>query len=196
VALIRDIHADTLAALTSGAFHPVTLAFVDWPEDPVRVHSGFGTLTWGGHDWMGVGLLDGLLSLPAEGTGAAMVEGEAVIGGDPDGIDSILNAAEAARGATVQAWCGVVTTRSGTVLIGEPFGVFTGSIGAVGDSDEWTGADVLRAVTLGLETGPSQRSRASAAHSYEDQKRYDSTDTAGRWVKQAIADFAAGIPKW
>ncbi|WP_190305697.1 hypothetical protein [Roseicitreum antarcticum] len=197
MALTRDPPA-TVAAIAAGGFHPITLVFVDWPDDPVRVHSGTGTLNWGGHEWMGVGYdaLNAALSLPSEAQGLTMAEGGAQIGGSPDLIDQYLIDAEDARNAEVQVWFGVTTARAGRVLIGDPFSVFYGSVGAVSDTEQWAGDIVERLIDLQLTYGPSQRARGSAYHTYEDQLRTDPADTAGRWVKQARADLAEGIPKW
>ena len=161
--LIREVDPDLLAAL-AGPFHPVTLVFVDWPGDPVRVHSGSGTLEWDGHDWTGLqGINAGQVTLPDEAASLAMVEGSAVVGGNPDRIDEILADAEAARGAAVQVWFGAVTERAGVTLVGAPFAAFTGTVGAVSDADTPTGEhDMARSITLQLVSGPSQRARAAA----------------------------------
>lgn len=195
--LTRDIDADLLAAL-AGPFHPVVLVFVDWPEDPVRVHSGRGTLSWEGEDWIGLADLNpGAVTLPDEAASLAMVEGQLVIGGDPDTIDAVLADAEAARGAEVQIWFGAVTTRAGTTLVGEPFSVFAGGVGSVGDEDTPVGEiDMARLVRVQLTSGPSQRSVAAAHHSYADQQRIDSDDTAGRWVMGALGNLIPELPKW
>jgi len=36
---------------------PILIAHFDFPNEPVRAWSGIGTLTWDGHDWIGVGTL-------------------------------------------------------------------------------------------------------------------------------------------
>lgn len=194
---VRDIDPDLLEALAS-PFHPVALVFVDWPGDPVRVHSGRGTITWDAHDWTGLaGLNSGTVTLPDESSGLAMVEGQVAIGGDPERIDDILADAETARGSAVAVWFGAVTERAGTVLIGEPFSAFSGTVGAVTDQDAPAGPlDMARTVMVQLVSGPSQRSVAAAHHSYDDQRRTDPTDTAGRWVMGALGNLIPEIPKW
>ncbi|WP_127104373.1 hypothetical protein [Pararhodobacter zhoushanensis] len=196
--LTRDIDDDLLAAISAGGFHPVTLVFVDWPDDPVRVHSGSGTISWGGHDWIGLHEMNaGTVTLPDEAASLAMVEGTATAGGDPDLIDEILGDAEAARGRTVQVWFGATTERAGTVLIGDPMLCFTGGIGTVSDEDTADGdIDMVRLVSLQITSGPSQRSRAATHHSWDDQRRTDPDDTAGRWVSGAIGNLVASLPKW
>ena len=196
--LTRDIDTDLLDEISAGAFHPVTLIFVDWPGDPLRVHSGAGTLTWDGHDWTGLHEMNaGTVMLPDEAASLAMVEGSATAGGDPDRIDEILGNAETARGEAVQVWCGATTERAATTLVGEPFSAFTGKIGAVSDEDSADGeTDMMRLVSIQLVSGPSQRSRAATHHSYDDQRRLDVTDTAGRWVSGAIGNLVASIYRW
>lgn len=194
--LSRDIHPDTLAALTSGSFHPVTIAEVDWPGGMVRVHSGIGTLEWDGEEWLGVGHFGGI-RLPSEGPGMAMVEGQLTIGAaDPDGIDDYLAQAAEARGRSIRVWFGCVTTRSGTVLIGAPFQVFFGRIGAVVDEETWEGETSTRVIQIAITSGPPQRANSAQHHSYQDQMRHDPTDTAGRWVEGALARTTANVPRW
>ncbi|MCA2014377.1 hypothetical protein LCM17_23000 [Cereibacter sphaeroides] len=196
--LKRDIHPDLMAVLEAGAFHPVSLVFVDWPGDPVRVHTGSGTITWAGEDWIGLHEINaGSITLPEEAASLGMVEGQVTIGGDPERFDDVLEDAPDARGVTAQVWFGAVTERNGTVLIGEPFSAFTGTLGAISDTESPDGEfDLARIVTAQLVSGPSQRSKAGAAHSWHDQRRVDPEDTAGRWVSAAISTFVENIPSW
>jgi len=193
--LIRDIHPATFAAIQSGNFHTVVLIMLDWPSGPVRVHSGDGLLSWGGEQWLGVKKFSGI-SLPSEGLGPAMNEGRLTLGGDPVRIEEIVADAEAATGRLVQAWFGTVTTRSGTTLVGEPFDLWQGVIGQIGDTEEWEGDRATAIVEVEITSGVSQRSRGSVHHTFEDQRRVDQTDTAGRWTVAALASAKASIPKW
>lgn len=194
--LKREINEDLLAAL-AGPFHPVTLLYVDWPDAPVRVHSGVGTITWGGEDWIGIaGVPDSAITLPDEGATLAMVEGTLRIGGDPALIDEYLGDAGAARNRAVQMHFGAVTARAGTTLIGAPFDAFTGKIGGVTSEEAWQGDTAMGAIEVQFPSGPSQRSIASATHSYDDQRRVDPDDTAGRWLQGALGNLVAAVPKW
>jgi hypothetical protein len=170
------------------AFYPVVMVDVDWPDDPVRVHSGVGTLIWDGHEWMGVGDLGGI-TLPGEGSNMAQQSATLTIGGGPALIDDYLRAD--AQGRAVRALYGVVTQRAGTVLIGEPFDVFSGEIDGISD-DQTTDS---RSISLQVTQGPSQRSSGSAVHSYADQDRAFSGDTGGRLASAALAR-AAVVLKW
>lgn len=184
--LKRTVHASTLAAIAA-PFHAVTMVFVDWPTGEVRLHSGAGDLTWGGETWTGAAGLNAAISLPGEGAGIAMLEGSLIVTGDDTRIDDVYDSAEDAAGRAVQVYFGVVTSPGGTTLVGDPFEVFTGRIGALSDETIWQGEDQARPLTIGLETGPSQRSRGGVTHSYRDQLAYDATDTAGRWLYSAVA---------
>lgn len=196
--LTRGIDPDLMEALESGAFHPVVLVFVDWPDDPVRVHSGSDTITWDGHDWTGLHEINaGSVTLPEEAASLGMVEGALTVGGDPDKFDEVLDDADTARGMTAQVWFGAVTQRNSNVLVGEPVLAFSGTCGSVSDSEGAQGEiDLARLVTVQLVSGPSQRSTGGAAHSWHDQRRVDPEDTAGRWVTAAISSFVEAIPKW
>lgn len=196
--LTRNIHPDLMAALEAGGFFPITLVFVDWPGAPVRIHTGSGDLTWAGETWSGIHEINaGQITLPEEAASLGMVEGSVTIGGDPDRFDDVLDDAPAARGAAVQVWFGAVTERNGTTLIGQPFSVFSGTLGAVSDTESPDGEiDLARLVTAQLVSGPSQRSTSGASHSWHDQRRVDPDDTAGRWVSAAISSFVEAIPSW
>jgi hypothetical protein len=185
----RDLHADTLAAL-QGPFYPVVLLYVDWPGDVVRVHSGLGVISWAGHDWQGVGAIDGAITLPGEESGLASFEGILTLGGLPTEIDDYLRAAS--EGRDVDIWFGVVTERAGNVLVGEPFPAFLGAVSGVED-EQSVGA---RGISVGITPGPSQRAQGSGVHSDADQKAQFVGDTAGRWTKAAFARTGAELPKW
>ncbi len=59
----RGLDANNEAALEENVIAPVLFAELNFPSGYVRVHSGIGTITWGGYDWLGVGqfgTVDGL----------------------------------------------------------------------------------------------------------------------------------------
>jgi hypothetical protein len=51
----RSLDALNEAAVEQTVVAPVLFADLDFPSGHVRVHSGIGTITWGGYDWLGVG---------------------------------------------------------------------------------------------------------------------------------------------
>jgi hypothetical protein len=183
----RGIDPVTLAAMAS-PFYPVVLVYLDWPGDEVRVHSGVGTLSWGGHDWAGVGDLGGI-TLPGEGSHMAQQSATLTIGGGPTDIDDYLRVES--QGRAVLIYYGVVTQRAGTTLVGSPFDVFSGEIDGVDDAQE----PGSRSITLNITQGPSQRSAGAAVHSYADQQRAFPGDTGGRLANAALARSAV-VLKW
>lgn len=191
--LTRGVDPVLLAAL-SGPFHPVVLVYVDWPGEAVRVHSGLGQITWGGEVWHGVGER-GFVSFPAEAMGAASFAGTMKLGGLPSEIDAHLTLDPRER--DVEIFFGAVTERAGTVLRGEPVSAFTGYVDGMGDDEVFDLDGVSsRVITLGIATGPSQRSRGGAYHTYADQVAAHPGDTAGRWLMAARAQSEANTPKW
>lgn len=193
----RGVNPAMTAVLATGVFQPSVLVFIDWPGDPVRVHSGIGTLTWGGHDWLGIGVhgMGGRITLPGEAQGMAATEGQAVLGGLPDDIDAIL--ATDARGADVRVWFALTTARAGSVLLASPVLAWAGFIDGMGDVEDGTdGREVKRRVTVALVSRASQRLAPSAYHTDEDQQAEFPGDTAGRWLRAARQRMQAEIVKF
>jgi len=184
---LRGIDPDTLSAMAS-AFYPVVLVQIDWPGEMVHVHSGVGVLAYDGHDWLGVGDAGGI-TLPGETMGMAQQPGTLTIGGAPVEIDEYLSLDVIGR--SVQVLYGVVTSRAGTTLIGQPFDVFECEIDGV--SDEQT--PDARSISLQVSPGPSQRSAGSAAHSFTDQSARFPDDTGGRLANAALSRSAV-VLRW
>ncbi len=59
----RGMDASNEAAVAADVIIPIQFAELNFESGYVRVHTGIGTITWGGYDWLGVGQLgsvDGL----------------------------------------------------------------------------------------------------------------------------------------
>lgn len=179
--LRRGVHPDTLAAM-QGVFHPVAMVYLDWPGTPVYAHTGAGILTWGGHDWGGVGDF-GQLDMPSEQTGMQAAVAAVTLIAPADSLFE-LHGVEI-RGMRAQIWAAVVTERGGHVIIGEPLSLFQGYMD--GRRFPIAEADGVRAqsVQIQLSAGPSARVTASPYHSREDQERAYPGDTAGRLVERS-----------
>ncbi|SDE98571.1 hypothetical protein SAMN04488105_110241 [Salipiger thiooxidans] len=176
--IARQIHPDTLAAISNPAgFFPIVLFFVDWPEDPFHAHTNLGTVSWDGHDWTGVGKIAGL-SLPGDGVGMAAQEASLSLLGLGDELDAHLDVDARDREAVI--YFGAVTACDGDTLVGEPFPIFTGTINGLRDLTEANAIGRTRGVQVPLSSGPSQRARSTAYHSFEDQAANHLGDTAGR----------------
>ncbi|MCA0848343.1 hypothetical protein [Salipiger thiooxidans] len=176
--IARDIHPDTLAAISNPAgFFPIILFHIDWPGDPVYAHTNLGSLVWGGQSWNGVGKL-ARLSLPGDVTGMAAQEASLAIVGLTDDLDEHLDVDARDRAALV--YFGAVTAQDSVDLIGDPFPVFTGTVNGLRDLTEKSADGRTRGVQTPLSSGPSQRARSTAFHSFEDQSARFPGDTAGR----------------
>lgn len=194
----RGVNPAMTAVLATGVFQPSVLVFIDWPGDPVRVHSGVGVMSWDGYDWQGVGAhgMGGRLTLPGERNGIASTDGQAVLGGLPDDIDAILSTD--VRECEVQAWAGITTVRSGNVLVCPPVHVWAGYIDGLSDSEDGTDArgNVVRRIIAPLVSRQSQRLSPSAYHTDEDQQAEYPGDTAGRWLRAARQRMQAEVIKF
>ena len=60
--LRRGLDEAQIAARAQNPLYPCTFVFVDWPDQPVHVFSGTGTINWNGHTWNGVTTRDGTVA--------------------------------------------------------------------------------------------------------------------------------------
>jgi hypothetical protein len=191
VALTRGLPPAMQAALASGApIHPVLFVWLDWPDAEVRAHSGRGTITWGGHDWAGVGPF-GSVGVPGESGGSmAAAEAQLSLVADPAVLDAYLD--DVIRNRPGAIWLGLLTARPGSgasdVLLADPVPLFQGQMDGllieIGTSD----GGLSHRAMVGLTTGPGARSGAAVFHSDQDQARKFPGDTAGRHLVLAYAN--------
>ncbi len=185
VALTRGIPAPMLAAM-AGVFHPVVFVWLDWPGGAIRAHSAVGTITWGGHNWIGVGPF-GAINLPGEFGSMVNAEADLSILGDPVTLDDYAD--DVIRNRDGGIYFGCLTGRVGTstTLVSDPVTVFSGQMDVY--EIEATDADggATHRGTVRLITGPGARSDAAVFHSDQDQARRFPGDTAGRHLVLAQA---------
>lgn len=158
-------------------FHPVVMAYLDWPSGAVRAHSGRGPIAWGGHTWDGVGSFGGV-SVPAEAVGLGAFGAELALYGLPQELLALLD--EPVRNRPARIWLGTVTEPGGNVLVAEPIEITDGYIDAARDRAVKNGKALDYAALVKLGVGPSARVGARITHSYEDQMDAYPGDTAGR----------------
>lgn len=193
--LTRGLSAPTLAAIQR-PFFPLLFGHLDWPDAPVRAHTGVGPITWGGHTWTGVGPL-GNVEIPTEAMGS-VVATEAILSliGVPADLDGFAD--DQIRGRAVSLHLGVVqgrpggvdgmsTSGPGNVLIGAPVELFSGVMDILDLDASADGTEISHQARVTAITGPGARTRASLTHNDEDQRSKYPTDTAGRHVILAYA---------
>lgn len=185
--LIRGVDPLMQAAM-AGAFYPVCLAYLDWPDAPVRAHSGVDTIAWDGHDWIGVGTL-GNIDIPPEAAGVAAVEAMLSLAGLSADIESYAD--DAIRNRTVELYFGALAARpgdpGGDQLKGNPVSLFMGTMDGLSIIASRGDKGVTNEAQVSVATGPSARSAATIYHTDEDQKSRYPLDTAGRLVILAYA---------
>ncbi|WJS86698.1 hypothetical protein [Paracoccus sp. TOH] len=187
--LIRNTPAALLTAISGPYFHPVVLAFLDWPGAPLRAHSNAGNISWSGQTWLGVGNF-GRIDLPEEAFGGVPTEFSVTLVTDFPDLEPYTDTA--IKGADARVFLGAVTERGGSDLIGA-VEIVAGVADAMGMSPELIERDdgsvvTMYGINVTMATGPSYRSMAAIAHSHEDQKRQYPGDTAGRHLILAQAE--------
>lgn len=192
--LRRGVDPATLAAFRTGGY-PVLFADLDWPDAPVRAHSGVGPIAWGGRVWNGVGML-GNVQVPEEGAEIAAIEAVLSLAGVPADLDGYAD--DAIRNRTVILHIGAVQGRPGgpsgadmagpgNALVGEPVRLFSGIMDILTLTASGTDDGVDHEAQVTVLTGQEARSMASISHSDEDQRRRHPGDTAGRHTILAYA---------
>lgn len=181
VMVSRGLTSAQIASIT-GHFHPVVMAWIDWPSGEVRAHSGVGTITWGGHSWTGVGRFGGI-SIPMEGLGLAAFGADLTLHGLPAELLEMLE--EPVRNRPAEIWLASVTEPGGSTLRADPIPFFQGFVDAVRDRTSREDGDLAYEAHVRLGVGPSARAGGRFLHSYEDQIAQFPSDTAGRHLAQA-----------
>lgn len=184
--LTRGIHPDALAAITAGGagVYPVSFLWLDWPGEELRLHSGYGVISWGGHDWRGVGKA-ATASVPAETMGMASTPVKLAMAGLPPAIWEALEAP--IRNRDGEMWMAVTREVEDELeIIGAPWDHYAGYMDASRYAGREGSAGPLHQMQLDLKSGPSARAAASVFHSYDDQMLAYPGDTGGRLFINAL----------
>jgi hypothetical protein len=113
-----------LAAIKAGEMRPAIFVQAQFKTGTVYIWTGYGTITWGGHDWVGVGTLASISAIE-EG---ATVEARGISIG-LSGIDNGLLAdvlQEFQVGAPVVIYLGLFNSASPPALLADPLCAFAG----------------------------------------------------------------------
>jgi hypothetical protein len=183
--MVRDIDPALLAAMAAPVWYPVMLLDLDWPLGRIRAHSGTGTITFGGDEYLGVGRF-GAVTPPGEAFGmAAQPIDVALFGLPPEVLDEITAPTFNPRNRRGTSYIAASTEPGGNVLIGTPYPKATGYVDAVRYTLRRQGEERQHGVQVSLGVGPSARAAAVLVHSAEDQQSRHPADTAGRWLVNA-----------
>lgn len=183
--LKRNLAQQTLNAITEPFFYNVWMVFIDWPEGPVRAHSGVGTITFQGVPWVGVGNF-GTITLPEESLGMASFPAEIEVTGLPSEIMDYLESP--VRNRTIKVYAAIVTERAGNQVIGDPFEIWNGYADAMTFNATEDGENLNYGIRIEARGGPTVRASAEVYHTAEDQATKFPADSAGRLTINAEAE--------
>lgn len=170
-----------IAAISQPTFNPVVLVHFDWPGEPLRAHTGVGTITWGGYDWTGVGGFGSINLSPEQmHSGSASELTMSIVSDFPD-IERFTNTN--IKGRLGEVFMGATSSPGGNDLIAATRmfvgrGVSSSFRTTFMSSDE---EDItMYDLSVTVRSGISPRTPTVAHHSLEDQRRRYPGDTIGR----------------
>ena len=115
-----------LAALSSNEVRPAIFLYGEFGSGPLRVWSGQGTVTWGGHSWLGLGGIGDITPIE-EGVG---VDAKGIVltlsGFDATLLNKLLSANEFVLGKPVIVYLGLFDTAF--ALIDTPYQLWAGRL--------------------------------------------------------------------
>lgn len=167
-----------------GVFFPALFTYIDWPEEPIYVHTSVGSIEVDEQEWLGVGRF-GNISLPPETQGVASIEATLSLTGVQADLGGYAD--DPVRNKTALVKVGFLTDRPGGhdgkqpgVLIDGLVDLFAGIIDGLTMIDNAVETGTEHELSLSVSTGVEARSNATIYHSDEDQSFKYPGDTAGR----------------
>lgn len=164
--------------LSRAQIYPVLLVFLDWPNTPVRVWAGMGTLVWGGQSWLGVGDLGGISPVQESMDGAANGITLAISGVKATNVVEVLD--NRIQGKSAKIYLGMMTTVgevAGTWDV-EPYCVFDGLI----DTADISSNGETSTISVKLEKEFIDSRSQSRRYTDQDQKIDYPTDRGFEFV--------------
>jgi hypothetical protein len=166
---------ETIAAILAGRTVKMPyLVLLDFVDEPMRVWSGFGTITAGGHDWSGLGEVGSIQGLEQAINGEAPESTFILSGINPEIVRLTREEFEdkaADRLARVYVQFTNAEDDRPLELFDQPFALWSGQMKTARFELQSTG---LRRITVGCESRFSLRSRPNSSQ-YTDrdqQKRF------------------------
>jgi hypothetical protein len=118
----RNLSANMIAATTAATVSPIILVRADFASGVLRLHSGYGNLTFGGETYLGVGHL-GKISTVEEDGDLAVYGVNFELSGIPSEYIAVF-LTEHYQGRSIRAWLAIMNS-DGTLQSGE-YEFFTG----------------------------------------------------------------------
>ena len=162
----RALTAGAIAATIATAVKPILLAELDFSSGFVRCWTGVGTLSWGGHYWLGVGTFGGV-SAPEEASDLRATSITFSMSGIPNTLlASVLG--ENYRGRSAKLWWAFLDASNG--IVADPFLVFGGRMDTVAIVQGGESASV--AVTAESRLVDLERARIRRFNDQDQQQLY------------------------
>lgn len=180
--MARELSSAIQTAIASPTMIPLILVRADFDSGPLRLHSGYGTITFNSEDYLGVGHL-GKISQVEEGLDLATASVSFELSGIPS-EHLALALGEHYVGRKIQAWLGVfLHLADGTMeLQADPFEFFTG-----------------RMDTMTIEEGAETSTIAIAAESElvdltrSRERRYTHEEVRLHYPSEMAFEYVAGL---
>lgn len=173
----RDLNPDTLAAATASTIHPVLFLKAEFDDGDVAIHSELGTLTFGGDDYTGVGILASVSSAE-EVSDLSLTQISLTLSGLPLTLVSILfNQQYQGRLATLYLGYLDLTTR---VLVDTPTVLFRGLIDT---ADFEQGSTFAVSISIGSRFAAWNNPQTRRYNNADQQNRYP-TDKGLQFIEQ------------
>lgn len=163
--MTRDIGSDFELEIAKTVLNPFYALHIDL-GDPVYAWSGIGTITFGGHEWDGVGSYGGYGSLTEASDGTASQMTFLLSGIDQTFYTYLVE--QPYRNALCQLWVGALD-EGFTAIVAGPLVLYQGRLTAV---DLVDGAEVSIQITVERSSRDQTRQRVRRYSDYEQQRRY------------------------
>jgi hypothetical protein len=160
--MARDLPTNYAPLTEATVFRPVILVYLSWPDGAVRAWSGYGSITFGGETFLGVGEL-GNISPIAESDDLGANGITLTLSGIPSA--NITNAlANDAQGRSGKIWLGAMN--SAGAFAADPYLIFDGLIDVTAIDDDGT----VATISVTLEKELIDRRAISRRSTHEDQQ--------------------------
>lgn len=163
--MTRLSDASLVAEIVKPVLYPFFALHVDLP-DPVYAWSGIGTITFEGHEWLGVGAFGSFGALEEVGDGTAGQMSFTLSGIEPSFYEYLIE--QPYRNALSELWVGALN-ESMTQVIAGPEMLFRGRLVA---SDLTDGDQLAIQITVERSSRDQTRQRVRRYTDAEQQRRY------------------------
>ena len=163
--MARDISSDLINEVAKEVLYPFFALHIDLP-DPVYAWSGVGTLTFEGHDWLGVGSFGGFGSLEEMSDGTASQMSFSLSGIETSFYEYLIE--QPFRNALAELWIGALDETMTRVTAG-PSMIYRGRLVAADLTD---GDQITIQVTVERSSRDQTRQRVRRYTDAEQQRRY------------------------